>query len=473
MPPRFTTPRDAHLLDGRTRLPLLLGAAGASLGVMYGYDTSAIAGARKFISGQFHLNTTAQQVLITAVVVGAVAGASAGAALANKIGRKKTLMLAATAYTVLALLAATASSMPVLIAARLLIGVTIGVSIVVVPVFLAESAPPAVRGSVLITYQVGCISGIIVGYFAAYWLFGTHNWRWMLGLAAVPAMMALPPLFKLPDTARFYMLTGQPERARVVLLAVDPTTAETEIAEIANALAESRTSALREMLRAPYLRATVFVVGLGFFVQITGINGIVYYGPRLLEEMGFAGDSTLLLMGLAQIVVLATAMTGLFLIDRVGRRPLVLTGIGLMIAANTALIAVFTAGGPRPGWAGAAAGYLGLLLFQVGFTIGLGAVCLVYAGESFPARMRAMGSGAMLTSNLVANVIVAAVFLTMLDELGGAGTFAMLGALALAGFAFVYRLAPETRGRQLEDIRHFWESHGRWPTETTPPVLRG
>jgi hypothetical protein len=113
------------------------------------------------------------------------------------------------------------------------------------------------------------------------------------------------------------------------------------------------------------------------------------------------------------------------------------------------------------------AGFFGVLLFTVGFTFGFGALVWVYAGESFPAKLRSMGASAMLTSDLVANVIVAAFFLTMLQQLGGAGTFAVFGVLAVAGFAFVHRLAPETKGRNLEDIRHFWENGARWPEDAT------
>jgi SP family galactose:H+ symporter-like MFS transporter len=141
----------------------------------------------------------------------------------------------------------------------------------------------------------------------------------------------------------------------------------------------------------------------------------------------------------------------------VGRRPILLGGIGMMIVANVILVGVFLAGRDFGGIL-TVVGFLGVLLFTVGFTFGFGALVWVYAGESFPARLRSLGASAMLTSDLVANVIVAAFFLTMLQRLGGAGTFAVFGALAIAGFVFVHRLAPETKGRNLEEIRHYWEN---------------
>jgi MFS transporter, SP family, galactose:H+ symporter len=149
--------------------------------------------------------------------------------------------------------------------------------------------------------------------------------------------------------------------------------------------------------------------------------------------------------------------TALLLVDRLGRRPILLCGIAMMIVADGVLIAVF-----GRGLGGAILGFAGIVLFIFGYTMGFGSLGWVYASESFPTRLRSMGSSTMLTSNLVANAIVAALFLTMLHSLGGAGVFAAFGVFAVVAFAVVYRYAPETKGRQLEDIRHFWENGGRW-----------
>jgi len=450
-----------------SRLGLLGAATAATVGIIYGYDLSNIAGALLFITEEFDLTTRQQELVTTAVVVGEVAGALVGGALANAWGRKRSMLLVAATYAAFALLSAIAVSVPMLLVARLLLGLTIGVSVVVVPVFVAESAATAVRGAMLVLYQVATVVGIIVGYLAAYALAASESWRWMLGLAAVPAGLIFLLLLRLPDTPRWYMLKGRREEARRVLAQVEATAdVEGELDDIAKALREERGGAVREMLRHPYLRATVFVVGLGFFIQITGINAIVYYSPRIFEAMGFSGNFALLILpALVQVAGLIAVFVSLALVDRMGRRPILLIGIGIMIAANALLITVFAIGSDFGGVL-TALGFLGLLLFTVGFTFGFGALVWVYAGESFPARLRSLGASAMLTSDLVANVIVAAVFLTMLNTLGGAGTFAVFGALAVAGYVFVFRLAPETKGRHLEDIRHYWENDGRWPDQT-------
>ena len=445
-----------------SRRGLLVGLTAASVGIIYGYDLSIIAGAQLFVTEDFGLATRQQELLTTMVVIGQIAGALGAGVLANVIGRKRSVVLILVAYTVFALLAAFSVSLPMLLAARLLLGLTIGVTVVVVPVYVAESAPTAVRGALLTAYQLAIVTGLIVGYLTGYLLAGTHSWRWMLGLACVPALLLLPLMIRMPDTARWYVLKGRLDDARRALLRVEPTAdVDEELAEIGRALSEASPGvkgAVTEMLRRPYLRATIFVIVLGFLIQITGINAIIYYSPRIFQTMGFTGNFALLgLPALLQVAGLAAVGTALLLVDRVGRRPILLCGTAMMIVADVVLIAVF-------GWGfgGAIAGFVGVLLFIFGYTMGFGSLGWVYASESFPSRLRSIGSSTMLTSNLVANAIIAAVFLTLLHSLGGAGTFAVFALLAVVALTFVYRYAPETKGRQLEDIRHFWENGGRW-----------
>jgi SP family galactose:H+ symporter-like MFS transporter len=397
-------------------------------------------------------------------VIGQIAGALAAGVLANAIGRKKSMVLIAISYAVFALLGALSVSLPMLLTARFLLGLTIGVTVVVVPVYVAESAPTAVRGALLTTYQLTIVTGLIIGYLAGYLLAGTHSWRWMLGLAAAPAILLLPLLIGLPDTARWYLLKGRPDDARLALLRAEPTAnADEELAEMGREVSEGSgdgvSETLREMTRRPYSRATVFVIALGFLAQITGVNAIIYYSPRIFQAMGFTGNFALLgLPALVQVAGLAAVGTALTLVDRVGRRPILLSGIAMMIAADVVLMAVFARG-----LGGPVVGFAGVLLFIFGYTAGFGSLGWVYASESFPTRLRSIGSSTMLTANLVANAIVAAVFLTVLHSLGGAGAFAVFGLFAVVAFVVVYRYAPETKGRQLEDIRLFWENGGHWP----------
>lgn len=397
------------------------------------------------------------------VVIGQIVGALVAGVTANAIGRKRSTVLLTAGYALCAILGACAVSLPMLLAARLLLGVAIGVAVVVIPVYVAESAPTAVRGSLLTAYQVTILGGIILGYLVGYLLAGAHAWRWMLGIAAVPAVVLLPLLMRLPDTARWYMLKGRVEDARQALSRLEPADAvETQLAEIAEALEVEGSGKISEMVRRPYLRATMFVVALGFLVQITGINAIIYYSPTIFAEMGFQGDFALLgLPALVQLAGLSAVFVSLFSVDRLGRRPILLSGIVMMIVADATLIVIFA----NSAGSGLVLGFGGILLFIVGFNFGFGSLVWVYAGESFPSRLRSLGSSVMLTSTLTGNALIAGFFLTLLHLLGGAGVFAVFAGLTVVAFVVVYRFAPETKGRELEDIRQFWENGGRWPTE--------
>lgn len=419
------------------------------------------------LSEEFELTTREQELLTTTAVLGQIAGALGGGILANAIGRKKSVVLIVAGYAVFALLGATSVSVPMLVVARLLLGVTIGLSVVVVPVYVAESAPAAVRGSLVTAYQLATLSGIVVGYLVGYLLAGSHGWRAMFGLAAAPATLLLPLLWRMPDTARWYLLKGRIADARSALRRIQPEAdIDAELADMAAAVDE-RGGGIGEMVRRPYLRATLFVIALGFLVQITGINAIIYYSPRLFAAMGFAGYFAMLaLPAMVQVAGLAAVCASLFLVDRLGRRPILLSGIATMITADAVLITVFA--NDSDGGTGLVLGFAGVLLFIIGFNFGFGSLVWVYAAESFPSRLRSMGSSLMLTSTLTANAIVAAFSLTMLRVLGGAGVFAVFGTFAVVAFVVVYRFAPETKGRKLEEIRHFWENGGRWPAERSP-----
>ncbi|WP_085109827.1 sugar porter family MFS transporter [Mycolicibacillus trivialis] len=451
-------------------LTLTVAVTAAGIGFLYGYDLATLATALLFLESDYQLTAVALEVVVIAVVLGEIVGAAAGGWLANAIGRKKCLVGVAAGYALLAAISAAAVSIPMLVVARLLLGVAIGVAIVVVPVFVAESVPAAVRGSLLVSYGLATVCGLIAGYLIGYLLAGFGSWRLLLGLAAVPAVLVLALLPRVPDTARWYLLKGRFDEARRTLRGIEPgADADTELAEIDRALREERAEnvgVLREMLRLPYLRATLFVVTLGFFIQITGINAIVAYSPRIFATLGFTGHFALLVLpALVQTAALAAVFTSLMLVDRLGRRPILLIGIAVMVLANLVLVAVFASDA-----AGAEAlpvlKFGGVLLFTVGYTFGFGAMVWVYAGESLPARLRSMGSSAMLTANLVANAVIVGGFLSLLESFGGAVTFGFLGVMALLSFGFVYRYAPETKGRQLEEIRHYWENECRWPDDT-------
>ena len=320
-------------------------------------------------------------------------------------------------------------------------------------------------------YQVAAVVGIIIGYLAALALSEVStaiNWRLMLGLAALPAILLIPALLRLPETARWLMLKGRTAEARASLERTDPgADIDAELADMQAAIAGERGGRIKEMLRKPYLRATVFVVGLGFFIQITGINATVAYGPKIFQAMGVDTNTESILMStLVQGLALIAVIASMSVVDRWGRRPILLTGIAIMIVSQLAMVITFaTQQGDTFSTAQIALGFAGLAGINIGFVFGFGALVWVYSSESFPARLRAYGSSAMLGSDLLANIIIVQFFLTVLNTIGGAWSFTLFAILAGLAWVFVWRLAPETRGRELEEIQGYWENGGRWPTE--------
>ncbi|AWB83309.1 sugar porter family MFS transporter [Corynebacterium liangguodongii] len=440
----------------------------ATLGITYGYDISNIAGALLFLPADLGLNTNQAAAMATSVVVGQILGAMLGGVVADKFGRRNSMLLIAAGYAIFAVLSMLAPGTATLLLCRTLLGFTIGLSVSIVPVFIAEAAPSRVRGGLLAAYQVATVIGVVSGYIICWLLSFSESWRLMLGVAAVPALVVLAMLFRLTETPTYLMMQGREREAAEVLhtLEGDPRRVDEELASIREALSEqSERGSLREMFSGYLARATMFAIVLGFFVQITGINATIYYAPQIFEQMGYVGNTQqLLLPALVQFFSLIAVVVSMNIIDDFGRRKVLLSGIGVMIFANVLLVITYGLGGGFSGFYQ----YLGLfaiVIFTMGFTFGFGALVWVYAGEIFPAKYRALGSSIMLTADLVANAIVAQAFPPLLGAVGGTGVFMIFGALCLFAFLFVLRFAPETKGRNLEDIHRFWANGAKWDAQ--------
>jgi sugar porter (SP) family MFS transporter len=444
-----------------SRLNVFIGGTAAIIGIIYGYDLGAIAAAILFLEPDLGLSTFMVSVVTATVVLGQLFGAFSAGAITNRLGRKRTMVGIALGYVIFAALQGVAPNEWFLIVARFLLGFTIGVSIVTAPAYIAESSPRSVRGSMIVTFQVATVAGIAVSYFVGAALAGLESWRLILSLSAIPALIVLFFVIRLPDTPRWYLMNGQREEAldliRRVQGDVDP---EEETQRIEEDLAYEEKGSFVELFQGRFRLAGFFVVTLGFLVQITGINAIVYYSPTIIQEVGVTDPfQAIIVNGFIQVAGVVAVVVSFLVVDRWGRRPTLLTGVGTMVVANAILIVAFALG------PSAILAFIGILLFIVGFNFGYGSLVWVYASESFPARLRTQGGSAMLTSDLLANFIVGVVFLSALGALGGSLTFGIFFGLAILSFIFIYVLAPETKGRQLEAIRHYWYNHARWPEE--------
>lgn len=453
-------------LPGTKGLAITISLTAATIGVVYGYDTGSIAGALLFIPKQFSLSTNAVEWITTFTGLGLILGALIANPLADRYGRKVAMIIVAIGFTVFAIFQAVAQDIVWLDTARFFLGVSIGISVVAAPVFIAESAPVMIRGALIVGYQVATVVGIMVAYFADYGLATSGSWRIMLGLSAVASALVLLILVRLPDTPRWYLMRGRREDALRTLERVDPDgDTEQSMREIEGDLSAESGGTLREMTRMPYLRPTLFVLVLGFLVQITGINAVTYYSPFIFQAIGWHGNIVLLIQALVEVFSVFAVVGAVLVVDRIGRRLTLLIGVGVMILSNTLLVILYAVSGSHFSGVGSALGFVGILFFTAGFNFGFGAMVWVYASESFPARLRTAGASTMLTADLVGNLLISRFFLSVMGSMGGLGTFALFLGLALVSFVFIAAMAPETKGRPLEAIRVYWENGAKWPSE--------
>ncbi|NQU37375.1 MAG: sugar porter family MFS transporter [Actinobacteria bacterium] len=471
-------------MDSATKQKVAKGAglvtlSAVTLGLIYGYDNGNIGGAALSFGPDLGLSTQQVEFVTAAIVWGEILGAVLGGWIANKVGRKKAIIAVAAGYLLFCLTSAISFNELSLAGSRFLLGLTIGLSLIAVPLFVAESVPAAVRGRTLVLYQVMGVIGIILGNVFSATLSeadSSYNWRIMLGIAAVPALLLLPMLAKLPETPNWLMLKGRRKEATANLERIDPAADfEAEIQEMQDTIDEESGGGIGEMFRKPFLRATVFVVTLGFFIQITGINATVTYGPQLFKSMGVDTDVEAIWMSAGvQVFALLAVLTSMRYIDRWGRRPILMTGIGIMTFGLLLSSGVsFAVGDGTFSTVEIVLGFAGLALVNIGFVFGFGSLVWVYASEAFPGRLRAYGTSAMLTSDLVANLIVASFTLSAIEAFGQQYVFIGFAVLAVLAFGFVFKYAPETKGRQLDDIRFFWENGGSWPADDADGVASG
>ncbi len=471
-------------MDAVTKVKVARGAgvvtlAAVTLGLIYGYDNGNIGGAALSFGVNLDLSTQQVELVTAAIVWGEVLGAILGGWIANKVGRKKAMIMVAAGYALFCLTSALSVNEATLWTSRFFLGLTIGLSLIAVPLFVAESVPAAVRGRTLVLYQVMGVIGIILGNVLSATLSeadASYNWRIMLGIAAVPAVLLIPLLLKVPETPNWLMLKGRRKEATENLERIDPNADfEAEIQEMQDTIDDESGGGISEMFRKPFLRATVFVVTLGFFIQITGINATVTYGPQLFKSMGVDTDVEAIWMSAGvQVFALLAVLTSMRYIDRWGRRPILMTGIAIMTGGLLLSSGVsFAVGDGTFNMTEIILGFAGLALVNIGFVFGFGSLVWVYASEAFPGRLRAYGTSAMLTSDLVANLIVASFTLSAIEAFGQQWVFIGFAVLALLALAFVFKYAPETKGRQLDDIRYFWENGGSWPTDGSDGVASG
>ncbi len=447
VPPWSTHPRFVYIA-----------AAFAGLGgLLFGYDTGVISGAELFFKNDFTLSVFALEVIVSGVLAGAAVGALAGGRLADVFGRRILLIVTALIFAAGAVLCATATSPDMLVLGRIVVGLGIGLSSGTVPVYISEVSPPHARGWTVSIFQLAITLGILLAYLVDYAFAHAQGWRWMLGLAVVPAgIFALGMVF-LPESPRWLAKRGQLQAARAILSrsrsALDT---DVELGEIVRSLARAEEGGNWRDLLNPGLRPALTVgIGLAIFQQVTGINTVIYYAPMIIQSAGISSASGAILAtaGIGTVNVLMTIVS-MWLIDRVGRRPLLLTGIAGMSVTLALLGWVFHSASPAGALSWLAV--VSLMVYVACFAISLGPVFWLLIAEIYPLRVRSSTEGLAATFNWTSNLVVSLTFLTLLQRIGPTRTFWLYGLFAVAAWFFSYRLVPETKGHTLEEIEQFW-----------------
>jgi SP family galactose:H+ symporter-like MFS transporter len=427
-------------------------------GLLFGYDTGVVSGAILFVKTQFFLSSAMEEIVVSAVLVGAVIGAIIGGALTDRFGRRKLIILAGIIFTASAVGTAVAPTVTWLIFARVVSGLAIGIASFISPMYIAELVPARVRGSLVAVNMLAITTGIVVAYLADYALSGIHGWRYMFGLAAIPSIILTVAMWRLPDSPRWLISQSKVEEAKIVLRLVRTVSeVSPEITDIQKSM-DAQASGGEAGLFQPSLRMPLIVgLGLAVFQQITGINTVIYYAPTIFKFVGIkaAGPAILAGAGLA-MVMWCFHVLAIFLLDRVGRRPLLLIGVAGQIVGLAILGAAFQFQQLASYKSYIAIG--GLVIYVACFAFGLGPIFWLLISEIYPLRVRGAAMSAVTVTNWAFNLAVAVTFLTLVGVLGQAGTFWLYGAIAVAAWVFFYLLLPETKGKSLEQIEAHWRT---------------
>lgn len=419
-------------------------------GFLFGFDTAIVSGAIPYLQRYFHLNQAALGGAVSSILIGCGAGALLAGPLAEARGRRWVLLACALLFALSGLGAALAQNLSAFVLLRLVGGLGVGAAALVSPMYIAEMAPAQWRGRLVSLYQLAIVLGVLLAYCANYGLagMGANNWRWMFASQVAPALLFGSLLLLVPETPRWLAKQGRLAEARQVLDRTGGAAfGQHELEAIQQSFRQESASEWRELVSRRYRPVVLLGISLAVFQQVTGINAILYYAPIIFRQTGLATvDSLRQTIGIGAANVVA-ALVAIGLVDKVGRRRLLLVGSVLMGLSLVVVAACFTTH-----YFAHYVVVLAMLVYVGAFGATLGAVTWVYLAEVFPNRIRGLALAAATLLLWLADFIVAYAFPVMVERLGTAAT--LLTYAGFCGLAFVYVLAkvPETKGKSLEQI---------------------
>jgi len=440
-------------------------------GFLFGYDTAVINGANSYLKAHLGLNPAQEGIAGASAILGCIPGAMAAGFLSDRFGRKNLLFLCALLYAVSGVLSAVPRTFEQFLAARFISGLGIGASSMICPVYIAEIAPEKLRGRLGSLFQLGIVMGIFLTLFVNKLVQGlgddawntTTGWRWMLGLEAVPALLFIALLFAVSESPRWLAQKGRQAEARQILERIGgPGYAQAELSAIEEAMALEE-GGFSELLTGPYRKPLLIAVALMAFSQFCGINAIMYYSSKIFESAGGGRNAAFTSSVWVGLINLVFTFVAIGLVDKAGRRPLLLLGTAVQAIALGLV-----------GWMfHTQAGGLGLLLCVVifigAFAMAMGPIGWLFCSEIFPNRVRGRAMSVAAFTVWVSCYIVAQTFPMLNDSptIGPARTFWAYGVVSLLSFFFVLALVPETKGRKLEEIERMWNRGSTSAGDTT------
>ena len=439
-------------LVGKMMLAAILAAVA---GLMFGLDIGVISGALGFIAKEFHASDTAQEWIVSSMMLGAALGALAAGRLSYSLGRKKALVFSAALFVVGALCCVLAHSVAVLIIARAILGLAIGIASFVAPLYISEVADDQRRGGLISVYQLMITIGILLAFISDALFSYSGSWRWMLGIVAIPGAVFLAGSLFLPESPRWLMLRGRDREALETLSTLRPSQKEaaSEINDISRGLQQKQRGFSLFLENPNFRRSVMLGIGLQIVQQLTGINVVMYYAPRIFEVAGFGQDGQMWGTAIVGLVNMLATFIAISFVDRWGRRPMLIAGFAIMAVGMGALAILLSLGQESS----TMMHYLSvavLLLFITGFAFSAGPLIWVLCAEVQPLQGRDFGIACSTFTNWIANMAVGATFLTLLGTLGASHTFWLYAALNAVFILVTLAFVPETRGVSLESLEH-------------------
>ena len=423
-------------------------------GFLFGFDTAVISGAEKSIQLFWNLNAFEHGLTVSIALIGTVIGSLLGGIPADRLGRKNTLFLIAFLYLVSSLGTATSVNWYSFLIFRMIGGFGVGASSVTAPIYISEIAPADKRGRLVALFQFNVVFGIVVSYLSNYLIGqmgGNHSWRLMLGIQAIPSALFFILLRFVPESPRWLILKkSDSQKAKDILISMDPATAENILANIKQAANEENNTVHQDPLfskryKLPVLLAILFA----FFNQVSGINAIIYYAPRIFEMTGLGTASSLLSTVGIGVVNFSFTLLAMNFIDRIGRKTLMLIGsVGLILTLSLVSYSFYAGNFSRWGVT------VYLLVYIAFFAFSQGAVIWVFISEIFPTQVRAKGQTLGSTTHWIMAALIAFSFPYIAEKAGGGNTFLFFAVMMCFQLLFVLKLMPETKGTSLEQVEH-------------------